>query len=317
MNQDTSCERVIQEDEIDLRELWQTILKYKKKILGFASVSVFIALIVLLSTPNQYETSVSLAPQSQTKTSALGGLSALAGMAGIDIGSGSDVSTADYLTTILKDYAFNVRIIEKYNLDQKIDGNDQNYVFALGFRGLFDLFHSPKDNSKKSREEILFETTEKLDKLLSFATDKKSGIMTLKATSEDRFFAKELVDIYLKEMTDYLRILDMQDTEQKIAYYRDEMAKKDDIELKKNLATLVSSLIQKSVLAKSSEFYLVKPITIPDVANIKDKTKPKRGLILVVALMTSIIVGIFGAFFLEFIQNTKEKTTIKANRGKS
>ena len=99
--------------------------------------------------------------------------------------------------------------------------------------------------------------------------------MTLKATSEDRFFAKELVDIYLKEMIDYLRILDMQDSEQKIAYYRDEMAKKDDIELKKNLATLVSLLIQKSVLAKSSEFYLVKPITIPDVANIKDKTNAK------------------------------------------
>ena len=312
MNQDTSCERVMQEDEIDLRELWQTVLKYKKKILGFASVSVFIALIVLLSTPNQYETSVSLVPLSQTKTSALGGLSALAGMAGIDIGGGSDVSTADYLATLLQDYAFNVQMIEKYNLDQKINGNDQNYVFALGFRGLFDLFSSPKkEGSKKNREEILFVTTKKLNSMLSFSTDKKSGIMTLKATSEDRFFAKELVDIYLKEMTDYLRILDMQDTEQKIAYYRDEMTKKDDIELKKNLATLVSSLIQKSVLAKSSEFYLVKPITSPDVANIKDKTKPKRGLILVVTLMTSIIVGLFGAFFLEFIKNTKEKTTNK------
>ena len=126
MNQDTSCERVMQEDEIDLRELWQTVLKYKKKILGFASVSVFIALIVLLSTPNQYETSVSLASQSQTKTSSLGGLSALAGMAGIDIGGGSDVSTADYLTTLLKDYTFNVRIIEKYNLAQKINADVEN-----------------------------------------------------------------------------------------------------------------------------------------------------------------------------------------------
>ncbi|MFW9618301.1 MAG: Wzz/FepE/Etk N-terminal domain-containing protein [Sulfurospirillum sp.] len=301
---------ILEEDEIDLRELWQTIIKHKKKILLFSVCSVLVVLVALLSTPNQYETTVSLAPQSQTKTSALGGLSALAGMAGLDIGGSSEVSTADYLSTLLQDYAFNVKMIEKYHLDKKIEGNDANFVFALGFRGFYDLFHTSKEDSKKSREEILFETTGKLSKILAFSSDKKSGIMTLKVTSEDRFFAKELVEIYLKEMTDYVRVLDMQDTEQKIAYYRDEMSKKDDVELKKNLASLVSSLIQKSVLAKSSEFYLVKPITTPEVANFKDKTKPKRGLILVVTLVTSLILGIFGAFFVEFLQNTKEKKSV-------
>lgn len=300
-----SHQQMLDEDEIDLRELWQTIVNYKKQICIFSTFSVLLALVILLSTPNQYETSVSLAPQSQSKTSALGGQSAIAGMAGIDIGGSSEVSTSDYLSTLLQDYTFNVKMIEKYSLDKKINGNDENYIFALGFRAFYDLFHSSKDDSKKSREEVLFVTTEKLSKIITFSSDKKSGIMTLKATSEDRFFAKELVEIYLKEMTNYVRILDMQDTEQKIAYYRDEMAKKDDVELKKNLASLVASLIQKSVLAKSSEFYLVKPITSPEVANFKDKTKPKRGLILVVTLVTSLILGIFGAFFVEFIRNSK------------
>lgn len=284
------------EDEIDLRELFQTIKKYIKQIGIFVIATTSITLLYVLSLPNTY-TSATM--------SSLGGLSALAGMAGIDIGGGSEVGTYDYLNTILKDYNFNIALIEKYNLDKKIDGNSQNFVFALGFRGVYNLFKS-ETKEEKNKEDVLFETYKKLNETISFTTDKKSGVMTLSAQSPDRFLAKELVDIYLAEMTAYLRALDMQDTEQKIAFYREEMSKKDDVELKKSLATLVSSLIQKSVLSKSSEYYLVKPITKAEVLHVKDKTKPKRALILVVSMVTSFILAIFGVFFLEFIRNSKK-----------
>ena len=69
------------------------------------------------------------------------------------------------------------------------------------------------------------------------------------------------------------------------------MNKKDDVELKKSLATLVSSLIQKSVLSKSSEYYLVKPITKPEVAHPRDKTKPKRALILMVSAVSAFVAA--------------------------
>lgn len=294
------------EDEIDLRELFITIKKYLKEIFLFVGIVVSITLMYVLSLPNSYQTSTVLAPQSQGKSS-LGGLSALAGMAGIDIGGSSDVSTADYLSTILKDYNFNVMIIKKYDLINKIDGDDKNFVFALGFRGLYDLFHFDKSADTQNEEAQLFNTYKKLDTIISFSADKKSGMINLSATSPDRILAKELVEIYLAEVTSHLRTIDMQDTDQKIAFYRDEMAKKDDVELKKNLATLVSSLIQKSVLAKSSEYYLVKPITKPEMANIKDKTKPKRALILIVSFVTAFILGIFAVFFYEFIKNTKNE----------
>lgn len=296
------------EDEIDLRELFQTIKKYIKQIGIFVIATTSITLLYVLSLPNTYTSATILAPQSS-----LGGLSALAGMAGIDIGGGSEVGTYDYLNTILydylntilKDYNFNIALIEKYNLDKKIDGNSQNFVFALGFRGVYNLFKS-ETKEEKNKEDVLFETYKKLNETISFTTDKKSGVMTLSAQSPDRFLAKELVDMYLAEMTAYLRALDMQDTEQKIAFYREEMSKKDDVELKKSLATLVSSLIQKSVLSKSSEYYLVKPITKAEVLHVKDKTKPKRALILVVSMVTSFILAIFGVFFLEFIRNSKK-----------
>lgn len=304
MNQTTPKE-TYDEDEIDLRELFATVKKHIKKILLFVCLVVSITLVYVLSIPNSYKSSTILAPQSQGKAT-LGGLSALAGMAGIDIGGGGEVDTFNYLNTILDDYRFNVYLIEKYSLDQRIKGNEQKFVFALGFRAIYDLFHVSKEKVKE-KEALLFETYQKLKTMVSFSSDKKSGVMTLSVESPDRFLAQELTEIYLKEATGFLRALDMQDTDKKIEFYRDEMNKKDDVELKKNLATFVSSLIQKSVLSKSSEYYLVKSITKPEVSNIQDKTKPKRALILVVSCVTAFILGIFGVFLLEFLANFKKE----------
>ena len=70
---------------------------------------------------------------------------------------------------------------------------------------------------------------------------------------------------------------------------------------------MISSLIQKKVLAQSNRYYNVQPVVMPSVANIMDKTKPKRGLILIVALITSMILGIFGVFFIEFLKNSNDE----------
>ena len=103
----------LQEDEIDLRELFMTLKKHLGKIVLFVCVVVSLALLYVLSLPNSYRSQTLLAPLSQTKS--MGGLSALAGMAGIDLGSGGEVATYDYLDAILKDYEFNTYIIDKKN----------------------------------------------------------------------------------------------------------------------------------------------------------------------------------------------------------
>ncbi len=52
---------------------------------------------------------------------------------------------------------------------------------------------------------------------------------------------------------------------------------------------------------------MVKQLTKPQVAYIKDKAGPKRALIIIVAFITSIILGIFFIFFREFIKGTEER----------
>ncbi len=297
-----------EEDEIDLRELFSTIKRYQWKITLFSFIIVSIVAVYLFATPNSYSSKIVLAPQEQQKGVSLGGLGALAGMAGISLGGGQmDAFTS--LKTILEDYDFQKHVIEKYHLiDRWYDENlTKGYVFALGFDGLFRLFHFKPEYDHD--EKTLFKVYQALTKNVTISSDKKSGAITLTATHPNRFFAKELVTIYLHEAVNRLRENEMVDIDKKIAYYEEALNSTSNIQLREQLSQMISSLIQKKVLAQSNRYYNVQPVIMPSVANIMDKTKPKRGLILIVALITSIILGIFGVFFIEFLKNSNDENT--------
>jgi len=192
---------------------------------------------------------------------------------------------------------------------------DKNLVFALGIKNIYNLFYfGEKDNRTKdnrTKDEIKYDTIKKLKKIVSISSDKKSGVITMSVTLPDRFLAKKLLKIYLYESTNYLRKIDMIDIDKKLKYYKKELANVGDIELKTQISQLISSLVQKKVLSAASEYYIVKEITKPEVPYIKDKVKPKRALIVIVAFVTSMILGIFGVFFIEFLKNNREEEEIR------
>lgn len=292
----------ILEDEIDLRELFNTINKNRVKIFILTLIITSLAVIYALSIPNSYKSQTILVPQTEAKPS-LGGLSALAGMAGVDLGGSGQIDAATSFETILKDYSFEQYMIEKYNLIDKFTLKQENLVFALSFDGFYNMFHFESSEDSVNIEEKTYSTYQKILTTLSISTDKKSGLITLSAESIDRFLSKELVEIYLVELTNYLRKTEMQNVDKQIKFYKNEFNNIADISIKTQLGNLAAGLLQKKVLAEANEYYNVKQLTKPQVAYIRDKTKPKRSLIVIVAFITSIILGIFAVFFLEFIRS--------------
>ena len=300
--QNIAMQHNLEEDEIDLKELFSTIWNNKFKIVFFVFIVTSLTIIYTLSLPNSYISQTLLVPQTKAKTS-LGGLGALAGMAGIDIGSsGGDIDIEASLNTILKDFEFEKRLIKKYNLVEKLKPKKENLVFALSYDGIYNFLHKAKKDEKLSYDDMVFNTYKTILDTISITKDKKSGIISLKAENPDRFLAKELVNIYLKELTSHLRDIEMKDIQKQIDYYTKEMQIVDEISMKEQLSQLSSSLIQKKVLSKANEFYNVRQFTKAQVAYIKDKSKPKRALIVIVGFITSFILGIFMVFLLEFIK---------------
>lgn len=298
-NQQVENKNYIEEDEIDLKELFNTILKYKYKIAAFSFMVVLATLCYVLSIPNSYKSEVILAPQSDGKSSG-GGLASLASLAGVSIGGSDSKDPFTMMDTTLKDYEFNKYIIKKYNLVEKFE-NPQNLVFALGFDG----FYSKSEKNESNEEEKIYNINQKLSKTLSISSDKTSSLITLSAEHIDRFFAKELVDIYLEELINKIKLQDMKEIDKQIEYYNKELNNTYDVSLKEQLSKSLSALMQKRVFSLANDYYFVSKITDSRVAYIKEKTKPKRALILVVSMVTSLILGIFMAFFLEFIKSNK------------
>jgi uncharacterized protein involved in exopolysaccharide biosynthesis len=281
------------EDEIDLKELFQTIWKNKWKIIFLSVLVTTIVLFKMIRTPNVYQSSIVLVPEE--KGSSMGQLGALAGFAGVNVGGGA-VSVFTKISTILKDKIFLDNMIRKYKLIEKLE-NPQNLVFAFGL----DFKKDVKEN-KLSEEERFYLATKQLSKSISIVGDATSSLITISVSSTDRFFAKELVDILLLESTRKLRELDMKDINSRIEYYEQELRSIDNIELQKSITKIISSLIEKRVLSNANENYLLNKITESRVPFIKDKTKPKRGMLVVLAFIGSMILGVVGALFLEFLR---------------
>ncbi|MDD2697965.1 MAG: Wzz/FepE/Etk N-terminal domain-containing protein [Arcobacteraceae bacterium] len=306
--------QMIEEDEIDLRELAKTIGRYKWKILFFSIIVTGLSVAFALSKPNEYESSTLLMPQENAKPSIGGGLAALAGMAGVDVGGGGNPGPEESFNALLHNYDFMKEFVLKYDLPNKLysEESQKNYQFALGYDGVYKFLNgkgkSPENNV--SQEEMVFNTVKNIEKTIVIATDKKSSILTMSAKHSDPYMAKYLVESFLSYASAFLKSKDMKDNDKQIAYYNEAIRNTSDIALKVKLAELASALIQKKVLSDANEFYNVKQFTKPDVAYVKDKVGPKRALIVVVAFVTSLILGIFGAFFIEFLKGNKEEENL-------
>ena len=141
--------------------------------------------------------------------------------------------------------------------------------------------------------------------MLSISSDKKTSLITLSATSNDRFFAKEIVEIYLVALTEYLEEMEIIDATNKIKFYKQELASTKNIELRKEISSLISALVQKRVLSSANEYYIVSQLIAPRVAFASEKTGPNRKRMLMLTAMMSLMLGVFSAFLKEFIGKSR------------
>ena len=79
--------QIIKDDELDLIALIKTIWNGRKTVYYSVGICVFIGLLIAFLSPAKYTASATLLPSSENKSSSMGGLGALAGMAGINLGS--------------------------------------------------------------------------------------------------------------------------------------------------------------------------------------------------------------------------------------
>jgi len=113
---------IIKNDEIDSIEVIKTIWKGRKIIYYSVGVCVFIGLLIAFLIPAKYTALVTLLPSAEKQGSSLGNLGALAGLAGINLGTMmGDASgiPAEIYPQVVKSYPFLKEFIhEKFHFEE-------------------------------------------------------------------------------------------------------------------------------------------------------------------------------------------------------
>ena len=209
----------IEEDEIDLIALAKTLWKGRKNIIKITLIFMGIGLLIALTTPAQYTSTVVVKPTLSDSKSKLGGsLGGLAAMAGINLGgSGSAAEIHPTLyPKIVESYSFQKELMQSSVYVEKLNAE-------VSFEKYYTEIHNPSvlgfikkytiglpglilTNLKRKKEipvsaENEFNTISIMDKKmiellqeqLQVNIDEKQGFVSLSATMPENLQAAQLV----------------------------------------------------------------------------------------------------------------------------
>lgn len=220
-------QNVQQTDFIDLaKKLWGE----KKLILKSCGWAVLIGLLVGFSIPKEYSASVTLAPEASGGKSVSGGLSALAGMAGINLGASSaDALSPELYPDIVKSVPFSIEMFDVKVKDKegKLDTTLYEYlkehqkqpwwgyITAAPSQFLGWIMNIVKNNEdekeKKDRTIDSFRLTPEQNAIIGalrgrifIYVDKKTSVINITTTMQDPLIAATVTNEVMAKLQDYI-----------------------------------------------------------------------------------------------------------------
>ncbi|WP_221892364.1 Wzz/FepE/Etk N-terminal domain-containing protein [Teredinibacter haidensis] len=305
------------EDEIDLRALWDVLWKGKWIVIAttfvFALASVFYA----LSLPNVYKAQALLSPSDESKG---GGLSALAGsfgglasLAGVDLGASGDKSVV--AIEIMKSRRFINEFIHKHNLLVPLVAakgwnlNKDSLIFDSDIydqnSGEWIRDVSPPRKAKPSD----WEAYEYFLENFSVSQDKKNGLIVVSIKHFSPTLAQEWVSSLILDINEYMRTRDVEESSRSIEYLSLQLGNTSVADMRKVFSQLIEEQTKTIMLANVRQEYTfttIDPAVVPE-----EKDSPKRSLIVLIALILGGFIGVVIVFIRHALVNLKESDVPK------
>ena len=291
-NQGMELRQEYAEDEIDLLELWRTLLKHKRLILRASFGAAVLAAAISLLMPNIYRAEVLLAPAQSEDVkagglaSALGGLGGLASMAGISLGGGG--STEESLA-VLQSREFLWKFVQDEKLAPVLfePGMLANLLGAEP-PGQWDVYRLFID-----------------DKTLDVQTDKDTGLIRVAILWTDAALAANWANTLVAKLNRYLAQQAISRSEENLKFLNEELMRTQVEEMRKILFDLIANEQKSAMLANTQRdfaFKVLDPAVEPD-----KKAKPKRSLIVILAAFVAGFMATLYVFIKEGIAKRREQ----------
>ncbi|MDF1644251.1 MAG: Wzz/FepE/Etk N-terminal domain-containing protein [Pseudomonadales bacterium] len=293
------------DDEIDLRELWNTIWAGKWIILATTAVFAIAAVIYALSLPNIYKSTATLIPTSGEEQSGAASLAAsfggLASMAGVSLG-GSGIDKTQIAIETLKSREFLSKFITEHNLKPDIlaakswDITNNRIVYDNELYNLETKTWNWESKSqwKKESQPSAQEAISELLKIISFNYDDKSSMVNISASHLSPFVAQQWVQWVIKDINQHMRKQDIAEANISIGYLTKKLEETSLAEMQKIFYELIEAQTKTKMLAEIRDQYVLKVIDAPVIPEVKDR--PNRLLVGFVGMFLGWVSGILGCF---------------------
>ncbi|MBU4449627.1 MAG: hypothetical protein KKD99_13655 [Proteobacteria bacterium] len=316
---------MMEEDEINLLDLFIVLLKHKWMIFWVVFLAGVAAVVISLLMTNIYRSEATIAPTTQEKSG--GGLAALGGfgaMIAAEVGIGATGSLEQF-DVVLKSRDLTNTIIREKNLlpvifDESWDVKTGKWKEAAEpsllekakakvLAALKEIIGPTPDEKEKnkdvSKNPTLQDAYKPIQDMLSVKPDKKTNVMQISFESKDPEMARTILNYYIVGLSEFLRRQTLEDAAAQQVHLTQQLSKTTDPLLKNRLYELIAKQIEKETLAKIQRYYsfnVIDPAFVPE-----KKFKPKRAQICMISVVVAFFIAIFLAFFMEYVKNLKTR----------
>lgn len=283
------------EDEINLLDLLLVVAKNKRMILAASFLTACLAAALSLLLPNIYRAEAVLAPAQSGDvkagglSSALGGMSGLASLAGVSLGGGGSVEE-------------NLAVLRSREF--LWDFAQENKLLPILFEDEWDAAKKDWIETDPSEQPGPYDLYRMLveDGVLSVEQDDKTGLVTVAFEWEDAALATQWTNTLVAKLNKYLAQQAIARSESNLQYLNEELMRTQIEEFRKTLYELIATEQKNAMLANAQKdfaFKVLSPALVPD-----KKIKPKRALLVILAAFVAFFMAVVWAFIREGMRQT-------------
>jgi len=276
------------DDEIDLRELFNVLWTAKKLIIQITAIFAIGSIAYSLSLTNYYKSESLLIARSASETQGLSQFSGLAAMAGVSLPSSGEDKAAQMIELIksrqfVKHLMTFENILPSMMAAKTYNSASQELLFN---QKLYDTETKTWKGKPKKNGLIIpsyLEAHEVYIGMLSISQDKITGFISINIEHISPLFAKEFLELIIRESNELLRKKDMEESKQGLGYLTSELSKTPFVEIKESINALIEAQLETQMLAQIHQDYILIEIEPPFIP--EKKSKPSRSLICIVGTM--------------------------------
>ena len=288
------------DDEIDLRELFSVLWTAKKLIIQMTAIFAIVSVVYSLSLTNYYKSESLLIARSASGNQGLSQFSSLAAMAGVSLPSSGDDKAAQMIELIksreflkhlitFDDILPSIMAAKTYNIESQELLFDQKLYDSETKTWNDQVIPSYLDAYEVYKKQMLF-----------ISQDKITGFITINIEHVSPLFAKEILELIIRESNELLRKKDMEESKQGLEYLASELSKTPFLDIKESINALIEAQLETQMLAQIHQDYILIEIEPPFIP--EKKSKPSRALICIFGTflggILSVLVVLFRNYFL-------------------